>query len=151
MESSHLTKKITLGPIDHVGLDLVLAARAWRRRLATAMAERGHAWLAEGRGALIEHIGRSGVGQLELTRRAGLTKQAVQQHLDELVADGVVERAPDPSDGRRNLVRFTAKGLAALAEANDVKRNIEQDYVRALGRRTFDELRAALRIVAELG
>lgn len=142
-----MTKKSTDGPIDHIGLDLVLAARAWRRRLGAAMAERGHGWLAEGRGALVEHIARKGTSQLDITRRAGMTKQAVQQHLDELVADGVVARAPDPEDGRRNLVLFTAKGLAALREADDIKRQIERDYARILGHENFERLREFLRLL----
>jgi DNA-binding MarR family transcriptional regulator len=148
MESSVLTEKISEQLLDHIGLDLTHAARAWRRRLGAAMVARGHAWLAEGRGALVEHIGREGTSQLELTRRAGMSKQAVQQHLDELAADGVLERVPDPADARRNLVRFTKRGLAALRDANDAKREIERDYVRLLGAKGVARLRAALRTVA---
>lgn len=143
-----MTKKSSEDLLDHIGLDLTAAARGWRRRLGAEMAARGHAWLAEARGGLVEHIGREGTSQLELTGRAGMSKQAVQQHLDDLAADGVLERVPDPADARRNLVRFTPLGLAALRDANAVKRDIERSYARILGAEGLARLRAALRAIA---
>jgi DNA-binding MarR family transcriptional regulator len=66
-----------------------------------------------------------------------------------LAAEGVLERVPDPTDARRNLVRFTPKGLAALRDANGVKRDIERSYARTLGPEGFARLRAALRAINE--
>ncbi len=130
--------------IDHIGWDLWQATDAWKRRFTRAMVERGHAWYGEARGALIRHIDRKGVAQSVLTDRAGMTKQAVQQQLDELVNDGVVERKADPDDARRKLIGFTTRGRRALKDANEIKREIEQDYFRAIGTSDAAALRRAL-------
>lgn len=135
--------------IDHIGWDLVRAAGAWKLQFTRAMVEHGFGWYAEARGALIQHIGHNGIAQSELAQRAGMTKQAVQQHLDELVKDGVLERAADSGDGRRKLVRFTDRGFEALEVANRIKRKIESDYLRAIGCADMQKLQAALRVIID--
>lgn len=132
------------GPIDHIGWGLSRAARAWKRRFVRRMVVRGYPWYGEARGTLIQHIGRQGIAQAALPRRAGMTKQAVQQLLDELCADGVVERVADPDDARRKLVRFTRAGLDALRAADEVKRSIEGDIRAAIGAEELDSLKSTL-------
>lgn len=135
--------------IEHIGWDLFRAARAWKMRFTQAMVEKGFAWYAEARGTLIQHIGHDGIAQSELAQRAGMTKQAVQQHLDDLVEDGILERVVDSGDARRKLVRFTDRGFEALDIANEIKRGIEDDYLRAIGRSDMRTLRAALRVIID--
>ena len=130
--------------IDHIGWDLWRATEAWKQRFTREMVTRGHSWYGEARGALIRHIDRNGIAQSALAERAGMTKQAVQQHLDDLVEDGVVERKVDPGDARRKLIGFTAAGRRALADANDVKREIERDYLRVIGKPDAEALQRAL-------
>ena len=98
-------------------------------------------------GALIQHIGHDGVAQSELAQRAGMTKQAVQQHLDDLVEDGILERVVDDGDARRKLVRFTDRGFRALEVANIVKRQIEGEYLRSIGQPDMETLQLALRAI----
>lgn len=133
---------------DHVGVDLWRAAMAWRERLHGEMVRRGHAWYGDARGAVAASLDPRGMSQAELGRRMKLTKQAVQQLLDGLEADGIVRREPDPEDGRGKRVVYTKKGLAALEEAVRVKREIEADYRERLGTRGFDALVAALKKLA---
>ena len=143
------SKKAPPELIDHIGWDLWRASAAWKRRFTEGMVARGHSWYGEARGNLIQHIGRNGIQQNDIVRKAGMTKQAVQQHLDDLVADGVVERAPDPEDARRKLVRFTEEGMLALSDANVIKRAIEKDYERIVGKDDAQVLKQALaRIIA---
>ena len=108
------------------------------------MLARGHRWYGEARGNLMQHIPKHGVAQTTLVERMGLSKQAVQQLLDELVADGIVERRPDPADARRRLVVYTRAGLAAVADADEIKLSIEADYRAAIGDSALDALRSAL-------
>src|ERR1700754_1568264 len=85
-----------------------------------------------------------GLSQSALTTAMGISKQAVQQLVDELVEEGIVERAPDPADGRGRIVRFTRKGVRALEESNAVKLQIEAEWRSALGGSRYDALVAAL-------
>ena len=63
------------------------------------------------------HIPRAGIRQSALIERVATTKQAVQQILDGLEAEGIVERIADPADGRGKYVRYTGEGLRACATA----------------------------------
>ncbi|MEZ5668675.1 MAG: MarR family winged helix-turn-helix transcriptional regulator [Alphaproteobacteria bacterium] len=130
--------------IDHVGWRLWQAAAAWKARFAAEMVAAGHGWYGEARANMIPLLDRAGTRQADLVRRAGLSKQAVQQLVDELERDGVIARQPDPDDRRGRIVVFTAAGLRALADANTVKRRIEADYRAQLGDAAFAALCDAL-------
>lgn len=65
--------------------------------------------------------------------------------LDGLEAEGVLERLPDPRDGRGKLVRYTRKGLDALRDGDRIKLQIERGYVDRIGRERFAALMDALR------
>jgi DNA-binding MarR family transcriptional regulator len=100
---------------------------------------------------LIPHVTRAGIRPTELARLADVTKQAVGQTLARLEAQGLVEFAPDPSDGRAVLVRMTEAGeesaragLAALAA-------VQRELARRVGRDVVESAFVALRrILAEL-
>jgi DNA-binding MarR family transcriptional regulator len=48
--------------------------------------------------------------QAALGRRSCIDRSDVVAALNELAADGYVERTPDPDDGRRNIITITAAG-----------------------------------------
>lgn len=129
----------------HVGIDLWRAALAWRERLHSEMVERGHAWYGDARSAIAEHLDPRGMSQAALVARVGLTKQAVQQLLDSLEADGIVKREADPNDGRAKRVTYTKKGLAALRDGVAIKRAIEREYRDKLGDKRYAALVESLR------
>jgi len=147
--SSKLTNEAAVERIDHIGLLLWHAAQAWRDRLTAAMVEGGVPWYAEARGGVVAYIEPGGTRQSDVTLHLGLSRQAVQQLVDELEQDGIVYRAPDPHDGRGKIIRCTAKGAAVLRLANQVKRRIERDYLKRLGPTGFSQLQTALRVVAD--
>jgi len=138
-----------LASIDHIGLALWRAAHDWRNRMRTELAARGYPWHQTAAGEVLAHLGPSGVSQALLTERMGLSKQAVQQLVDQLEAQGVVARAPDPNDGRARRIVLTALGLRDFAERNAVKRLIEQQYRDKLGAEAFAALAAALAQLAD--
>lgn len=137
--------------IDHVGWRLWRLARQWKEEFDAAMAERGHGWMAEARGAVVGHLRPGGMSQSELPAAMGISKQAVQQLVDELVAEQIVERVPDPDDKRGRIVQLLPKGIRAIADGNEVKQAIERRYGGAIGagrleqlNRTLDDLWGAL-------
>ncbi|MEQ1953836.1 MarR family winged helix-turn-helix transcriptional regulator [Mesorhizobium sp. CN2-181] len=134
---------------DHVGWRLWNASRAWQAEFAAAMRGAGHPWFTEARATLLGHLARKGTRQSALIDRMAISKQAVQQLLDGLEAEGVVERLPDPRDGRGKLVCYTEKGLAALRDGDRIKREIERRYVARLGEARFATLMDALRALDE--
>jgi DNA-binding MarR family transcriptional regulator len=136
-------------PIDHLGWRLWHAAETWKRAFEAGMLARGHAWYGEARGGIFRHIGAAGISQSDLAARAAITKQAVQQFLDQLEQDGVVTRVPDTQDRRSKRVLLTRKGKAALHEANDVKREVEAAFGRKIGTENLARLSSLLDQLAQ--
>lgn len=135
--------------IDHVGWRLWRLARLWKDEFDTEMRRRGYVWITEARGAIIGQLRPGGLPQSALTAALGVSKQAVQQFVDELVAEGAVERVPDPKDGRGKIVRLTARGLASITDGNAVKREIERRYRRRVGAERFTVMQEVLEELGE--
>ena len=140
LDDSILTPKL----IQHVGWSLWRANEHWQRAFRAEMVASGHRWFAEARANVLPHLDRTGTRQAVLAARMQLSKQAIQQFIDGLVADGIVERSADPDDARGRIVRFTKAGLEVLLAANVVKRRIEADFRRRLGKTRYLQLCEAL-------
>ncbi len=137
-----------IAAVDHLGWRLWCAARLWKSEFDAGMAERGLTWFTEARSGVMQTVGAGGSRQSDLGERLGLTKQAVQQLVDDLVEIGALLRKPDPKDARAKRVVLTRKGAAALAAANEVKRAIEAQHRERIGPKAFEALIAALRSLA---
>lgn len=58
----------------------------------------------------------------ELVLRLGLDKSTVSRQLASLVDLGLVDRAPDPDDGRAQVLTPSAEGAARLARIREARR-----------------------------
>ena len=130
--------------IDHAGWRIGRLFKRWKQDYDAEMTALGHGFIAEARGAVIGHLRPSGAPQSSVAADLGISKQAVQQLIDELEAEGIVERVANPDDARAKLVMLTAKGAAALRDSNRIKREIEARYRAALGESDFAVFMAAL-------
>lgn len=136
---------------EHVGWLLWQANRAWLQDFVGAMHAAGYGWFSDARATLMGHIPRGGIRQSALIERVGTSKQAVQQVLDGLEAEGVIARVPDPDDRRGRLVRYTDRGRAALRDADRVKAEIERRYAQRIGPDRMAALAEALRALGQGG
>ena len=134
--------------IDHVGVRLWRLANRWKVEFESEMLARGYPWVAEARGAIIGHLRPGGLPQSALAGALGVSKQAVQQFVDELVEEGVVERVADPADGRGKIVRLTTLGVGFIEDGNEVKRAIERRYRGKIGKQRLADLNATLEELA---
>jgi DNA-binding MarR family transcriptional regulator len=99
---------------------------------------------------LFPHIAPEGIRLTELAERLGVTKQAVQPLVADLEHWGMVELAPDPSDGRARLVRWTPAGLQALVHGLGVLAELEDRLRTEVGAERWTELHAALQVITDL-
>jgi DNA-binding MarR family transcriptional regulator len=120
-------------------------AAAWRERYRREMARRGFPWHLGAAGDLLDHLPPEGISQAALATTTGLTKQAVQQSLDQLEAYGVIRRNPDPADKRARRIVLTPLGLRNLVERRAVLAEIEAAARVALGKKAARQLRRSLR------
>ena len=130
--------------IDHVGWRLGRLFRRWKIAFDAEMVARGFGFMAEARGAVIGNLRPAGASQTTIAQALGISKQAVQQLVDELETEGVVMRIGNPADARGKLVVLTAKGAEAIRVGNEVKREIEASYRRRLGEPAFTAMMEAL-------
>ena len=134
-----MSEKADLGQL------LGLAAVQWRRRLREDVAARGFPFFAEARSEVLAQVPAEGLPQAALAPRMGMSKQAVQQFIDQLVADGVVTREANPIDKRLKTIRLTELGLRARQEADRIRQSIDADIRVAIGDKGYRRLRKTLR------
>jgi DNA-binding MarR family transcriptional regulator len=118
---------------------------AWRQHYREEMARRGFPWHLTAVGDLLDHLPATGMSQSALSAATGLTKQAVQQSLDQLETHGVLGREPDPQDKRARRIVLTELGHRNLEQRKAVLDAIEDDARRALGKKSFKALKKTLR------
>lgn len=117
------------------------------RALATFPGAEGEARPRPAHMALFPHIALDGTRPSELAKKLGVSKQAVGQLVGELEAMGIVERRPDPDDGRAKRVCFTEQGLRSILDGLAHLRRVEAELAQAIGEDTMSSLREALLVL----
>jgi DNA-binding MarR family transcriptional regulator len=124
---------------------LTQVAASTRGTFRAEMAQAGYAWHLNASGEVLSHIPREGISQAALTQSMGLSKQAVQQLLDQLEAAGVIRRETDPSDRRARRIVLTDLGLRDVATQKVILARIEEQARDRLGKKLLGKLEKALK------
>ena len=121
-----------------------LAIRANRltdRALAETGSRRHHVAML----AALDEFGPS--SQADLGRCTGIDRSDVVAAVNVMAGRGFVERSPDPSNGRRNIVTITAAGKDHLEHVSTLLDDAQADLLRTLSpaqSRTFTSLLSRL-------
>ncbi|MFG3250438.1 MarR family winged helix-turn-helix transcriptional regulator [Streptomyces sp. NPDC048187] len=91
---------------------------------------------------------RGGVTASELAGIEGVRHQSMTATVTALASMGLVERHPDPDDGRRLLITLTAEGVRRVEEGRQVRTEWLADRLQA--RCTEEERRAVIATMAVL-
>lgn len=84
------------------------------------------------------YIKAEGSRLTELASQARMSLAAMSELVDDLQRLGIVERRPDPSDGRAKLICLTDAGWEAMRTARRVIAEIEADYALLVGAERFE-------------
>jgi DNA-binding MarR family transcriptional regulator len=82
---------------------------------------------------ITRHLELGGTRLVDLAQRAGMSKQAMGDLVDQCEAWGLVTREPDPRDARARLVCFTSAGLAWLKAFKDAVAQAEREFRSEVG------------------
>ncbi|GGM47433.1 transcriptional regulator [Longimycelium tulufanense] len=76
----------------------------------------------------------------DVVERLGLDKSTVSRQLGELVSLGLVERVPDPSDGRARLVQLTPVGRERLHDVRSERRRQAREHFSSWPTQDLEQL-----------
>ena len=128
---------------------MLIAYRAMDHQVVAAMRAAGfEVTVAQAR--IAQRIAAEGSRLTDLAEQAQVTKQTASLLVAALEREGMVERGPDPADGRARLIRFTPQGLAASQQALEVVRGVERTWESHLGPELAASLREALNRLREI-
>ena len=85
-----------------------------------------------------------------LAARAGMSKQAMGYLVDYLVQHGYLERVPDPTDRRAQVVRRTERGWEVNRTARRVVEQVQAEWAHELGEERMSQLLDRLRELFDL-
>ncbi|MBB5627753.1 MarR family winged helix-turn-helix transcriptional regulator [Sphaerisporangium krabiense] len=126
-------------------LRLFLGFRTLIDELHAELARQGHPDLRPMHGFVMQAIGTRGTTAAELGRRLGVSKQAAGKTVDTLERLGYVERASDPDDARRKIVRLTARGADSLTRSARVFDALRARWAETIGEDRLRAMEADLR------
>jgi DNA-binding MarR family transcriptional regulator len=137
---------------DDLGFLLAKAMQRWNELLSERFAAAGYGDIRPAYGSvLLPLFEEDGLRMGELAQRARLTKQTMTEMVRRLERDGLVERRPDPRDGRASLISLTARSRAFEPIAEHLLVDLDGLVRRRLTNERVDELKAALQELISLG
>jgi DNA-binding MarR family transcriptional regulator len=80
--------------------------------------------------AALDEVGSA--SQAELSRRTTIDRSDMVATVNELAERGLVERAPDPTDRRRNVVTLTTTGRRQLRKLDTLLTKVQDDLLAPL-------------------
>jgi|SRR5215217_5708606 len=132
-------------PNPHTGRLLRDAFARFERDLLDGLREARVADIRPTHNAVLRYLDADrGTRASTLAERAGLTRQALTQIVDDLERLGYVTRRPDPTDRRAKLVVYTDRGRRVFAAGREIIDRIERAFEDELGAGDYATLRRAL-------
>lgn len=122
-ESAYLLRELTR--------DLLLVGRLWRKMAREVAARHGVSEAASAPLIWIERLGEN-VRQNTLAEAIGIEGASLVRLIDELQSSGLVNREPDPSDRRANVISLTPRGREVVTEVNEDIQNLRQEIFAGL-------------------
>ena len=102
----------------NLGILLFVAYRALEQRAHDAVVAAGISDITLAQARVAARISPSGSRVADLAQQARVTKQSAGFLVEQLEANGYVERVADPSDRRARLVRLTPQADKVVSVAN---------------------------------
>lgn len=109
------------------------ALRRFEDRVMELMREAGQFQTRRSHVNVTRHLDLEGTRITELARRAAMTNAAMTELIDQCEALALVERMPDPADGRARVVRFTPAGLIWLDTFGRAVTLAQSEMAEAIG------------------
>ncbi len=123
----------------HIGQLLVHLTRLFQSELFLRLQDAGLQDARVPHTHVTAYIKAEGSRLTDLAAQARMTRPAMAELVDDLERLGIVERRPDPSDGRAKLICLTDAGWEAMRTGRRVIGELEAEYSRLIGTERFEQ------------
>ncbi|MBA3807917.1 MAG: winged helix-turn-helix transcriptional regulator [Solirubrobacterales bacterium] len=134
-------------PRTHIGQLLTQLTRLFQTELFEKLVAAGLQDARVPHTHVTAYIKAEGSRLTELAAQARMTPPAMSELVDDLQRLGIVERRPDPSDGRAKLICLTDAGWQAMRIARSAIAEIEAEYARLVGTERFEQAAQTLELL----
>ena len=100
--------------------------------------------LSEAEIRLLQNLDRDGTRLTRLAARAIMPKQSMWEAVDSAERSNLVERRPDPQDGRAKIVTLTPAGFAAIDRLCAAVAEVERSMAHAIGAMMLQSIKERL-------
>jgi DNA-binding MarR family transcriptional regulator len=127
---------------DNIGRLLLFAFHAFEARILESYHTAGYSEVRQVHLNVLRHIDvPKGTRIVDLAARAGVTKGAMGQLVEECARLGLVELRSDPTDRRAKIVGYSARGRTFMSVTRRSAKRIEADFAELLGAAEYAALR----------
>jgi DNA-binding MarR family transcriptional regulator len=144
MSSARLKRIPGIEDAPYIGALLRLAHQEAISRLLKALADRGLGDINQAYFGLFQYPPIDGVRPIDLAKRLGMSKQALNHLLGQLEKLGYLQRRHEQPNGQA-AVYLTERGWLVVDSNIATMRQLEADWQRKLGKERFADLKAALK------
>lgn len=120
-------------------------------RIRSGVVEAAHAAgftdVREAHNPVFAFVPAEGIRLTELAALAGISKQAMGELVDELVAHGYFVKEPDPTDGRAKLIVWSDRASQLDVYARAYFDQLEHELERLVGAQAMQQLRHTLETI----
>ena len=130
--------------VNNIGRLFALAARRLMGEALALPHDGGPTRITDVSLSLFRNLAPDGSRLTDIATRARVTKQSMRELVDRAAALGLVERRPDPADGRAKIILLTAQGRDSVDDVWQGVAIAEQRFTASNGERFMGALRDRL-------
>jgi DNA-binding MarR family transcriptional regulator len=150
MSSPRLKRIPGIQEVPYIGALLRLAHQEALARLLKALADRGLGDINQAYFGFFQYPPIDGMRPIDLAKRLGMSKQALNHLLGQLEKLGYLQRRHRQPNGHA-AVYLTERGWLVVESNVATMRQLEADWQRQLGKQRFADLKAALKELSGVG
>lgn len=103
-----------------------------------------YSFVSSAQSRLLAHMGGKPINMAELSRKLGISRQAVHKTVVELQRRGILELQDDPQRGNSKLVVYTQKGRQVNRAGAEIIDRVETQIAQRIGSADLQTLKALL-------